>query len=49
MLSKIIETSNFKIKDVDPFMKANLIVDSSAKSTLTDKTVQSETTDYMKI
>ncbi|XP_060861971.1 uncharacterized protein LOC132939002 [Metopolophium dirhodum] len=42
MLSKIIETSNFKIKDVDPFMKANLIVNSSAKSALTI-TVQSKT------
>jgi len=43
MLSKIIETSNFKIKDVDPFMKANLIVNSSAKSVLTNITVQSKT------
>lgn len=43
MLSKIIETSNFKIKDVDPFMKANLIINSSAKSTLTNITFQSGT------
>ncbi|XP_029344439.1 uncharacterized protein LOC100168220 isoform X2 [Acyrthosiphon pisum] len=43
MLSKIIKTSNFKIKDVDPFMKANLIVNSSVKSVLTNITVQSET------
>jgi len=42
ILSNIMETSNFKIKDVDPFMKANLIVNSSAKSALTI-TVQSET------
>jgi len=43
MLSKIIETSNLKIKDVDPFMKVNLIVNSSSKSALKNISVQSET------
>lgn len=37
------KTCNLKIKDIDPFMKANLIINSSAKSTLSNKTVQSVT------
>lgn len=43
MLSKIIETCNIEIKDVDPFMKANLIINSSSISAITNITVQSET------
>lgn len=43
MLTKIIETCNLKMKDVDSSMKSKLIVDLSVKSTISNPSAQNET------
>ena len=43
MLTKIMETCNLQMKDVDSSLKTKLIIDSSVKSSFPNTTHQSET------